>query len=88
MGEKGHAAATGYGGHAAATGKHSIAAAFGIYGRAKAGLDGWIVLAAWHYGDDGWELVTVRSAKVGGAEGLKPNVEYCLTNTGEFEEAG
>jgi hypothetical protein len=51
-----------------------------------AGPDGWIVLAAWRWTDNGYELLQVRSAKAGGPEGIEPNVIYRLTEAGEFEE--
>ena len=87
-GDSGHAAATGYRGHAAATGAHAIAVALGVGGTAKAGTDGWIVLAAWGEWDGKHHpLLCVRSAKVGGPEGIKPDVAYHLTAAGEFVEA-
>ena len=82
-GDGGHAAATGDGGHAAATGENSIAASLGIYGSAQGALDTWIVLAA-H--DDNYNLVCVKTAKIGGPEGLKPDTPYRLTTDGKFEE--
>jgi hypothetical protein len=80
----GHAAATGYYGHAAATGKNSIAASVGFEGTAQGALDTWIVLAAY---DDNYDLVCVKTAKIGGPEGLKADTPYRLTSAGEFVEA-
>ncbi len=85
-GSRGHAAATGDRGHAAATGKYAIAAALGVDGTAEVGSDGWLVLAAWLWTGDRYELLHVRAAKVGGPEGIKPHVKYRLTMAGEFEE--
>jgi hypothetical protein len=86
-GYRGHAAATGYNGHAAATGKHAIAASLGINATAMAAKDGWIVLAAWAQDANGdWALVTVKTAKVGGPEGIKAGVAYRLTPAGEIAE--
>jgi hypothetical protein len=76
--------ATGYGGHAAATGKNSIAASVGFEGTAQGALDTWIVLAAY---DDNYDLVCVKTAKIGGPEGLKADTPYRLTSAGEFVEA-
>lgn len=84
---RGHAAATGDSGHAAATGKNGVAVSVGIFGTAMAGPDGWIVLSAWRWNGDDYELVAVRSAKIGGAEGIKPNTPYRLSEKGEFIEA-
>ena len=83
-GISGHAAATGYRGHAAATGDSGIAAALGINATAMAGPTGWIVLAAWTNTDDGWQIATVRTAKVGGPECVLPGVAYRLTADGVF----
>ena len=89
-GDRGHAAATGDSGHAAATGNQAIAASLGIEASAQAGPDGWIVLAQWAVNKktDRWEIITVRAAKVGGPEGIKPNVAYRLDQNGEFVEVG
>mgnify|MGYP000979554852 CR=1 FL=1 len=87
-GDRGHAAATGYSGHAAATGNYghaaatgdsSIAASLGIEGTAMGGENSWLTLAEWKWSDktDRWELLRVKSAKVG-ADGVKPNVRYQL----------
>ena len=82
-GYKGHAAATGYSGHAAATGKWGIAAALGPNATAKAGADGWLVLAHWAWTDSGYELRQVRSAKVG-TEGIEAGIAYRLDEAGAF----
>ena len=82
-GDKGHAAATGYSGHAAATGKWGIAAALGPNATAKAGADGWLVLAHWAWTDSGYELRQVRSAKVG-TEGIEAGIAYRLDEAGAF----
>ena len=90
-GYSGHAAATGYSGHAAATGdsghaavkgKDAIAVSLGRWGTAAASENGWIVLAS--YDEDGG-LLAVRSAKVGGPEGIKAGVTYRLSQAGDFE---
>ncbi len=85
-GYSGHAAATGDSGHAAATGDSGIAASLGINATAMAGEDGWIVLAAWADTDNGWQIATVRTARVGGPEGVKAGVSYRLTADGVFLE--
>ena len=82
-GKWGHAAATGYSGHAAATGKWGIAAALGPNATAKAGADGWLVLAHWAWTDSGYELRQVRSAKVG-TEGIEAGIAYRLDEAGAF----
>ena len=82
-GYKGHAAATGDSGHAAATGKWGIAAALGPNATAKAGADGWLVLAHWAWTDSGYELRQVRSAKVG-TEGIEAGIAYRLDEAGAF----
>ena len=82
-GYKSHAAATGYSGHAAATGKWGIAAALGPNATAKAGADGWLVLAHWAWTDSGYELRQVRSAKVG-TEGIEAGIAYRLDEAGAF----
>ena len=88
-GDSGHAAATGYGGHAAATGYGGIACALGVGGSAKAGPDGWIVLAHWAWnGSEGrYELIGVKTAKVGGPEGIEAGKSYRLDDAGSFEVA-
>ncbi len=87
-GDGGHAAATGHRGHAAATGRHAIAAALGVGGTAKAGPDGWIVLAAWVPDrEGGYAPRHVRAAKVGGPEGVEAGVAYRLDEAGEFVRA-
>ena len=75
--------ATGYKGHAAATGKWGIAAALGPNATAKAGADGWLVLAHWAWTDSGYELRQVRSAKVG-TEGIEAGIAYRLDEAGAF----
>jgi hypothetical protein len=86
-GDRGHAAATGYSGHAAVSGKNAIAASLGIQSTAKASVDGWIVLALWKQGEDyKWQLQMVKTAKVGGPEGIKPDTTYKLKDSGDFEE--
>jgi len=84
-GNSGHAAATGDYGHAAATGKNSVAFAPGIKGQAKAATDGWIVLGSWQRDAEGdWQLLQVRTAKVGGPEGIRADTFYRLDDAGEF----
>jgi hypothetical protein len=78
-----HAASTGYGAHAASTGKHGIAASLGKNGTAKAGPGGWLVLSYWN---DDYELIHVRSAKVG-TEGIEAGKTYRLNADGNFVEA-
>ena len=75
--------ATGDSGHAAATGKWGIAAALGPNATAKAGADGWLVLAHWAWTKNGYELRQVRSAKVG-TEGIEAGVPYRLDEDGAF----
>ena len=86
-GYSGHAAATGDSGHAAATGDRGIAASLGPDGTAQAGPDGWIVLAAWRWNGRDYDLLAVKSAKVGGPEGVRAGVSYRLSEAGTFEEA-
>ena len=81
-GDSGHAAATGDSGHAAVKGKDAIAVSLGRWGTAAASENGWIVLAS--YDEDGG-LLAVRSAKVGGPEGIKAGVTYRLSQAGDFE---
>lgn len=94
QGNCGHAAAQGDGGHAAAQGdwgcaavggKDAIAAAFGVEGKAKARLGSWIMLAEWEHANDGWHIVTVKTAQIDG-EKLKADTWYMLQD-GEFVEA-
>ena len=93
QGNCGHAAAQGDGGHAAAQGdwgcaavggKDAIAAAFGVEGKAKARLGSWIMLAEWEHANDGWHIVTVKTAQIDG-EKLKADTWYMLQD-GEFVE--
>ncbi|MBI2240280.1 MAG: hypothetical protein HYU59_05690, partial [Magnetospirillum gryphiswaldense] len=82
-----HAASTGNYSHAEALGKNAIAVSVGVNATAKANEHGWIVLAA--YGErDGNEypLLMVKTAKVGGPEGIKAGVTYRLDQGGEFVE--
>jgi hypothetical protein len=58
----------------------------GVGGVAKSGADGWIVLAAWEWDGDDYALRNVRSARVGGPEGIKADTHYTLTIEGEFKE--
>jgi hypothetical protein len=51
-----------------------------------AGATGWIVLAAGEWTGERYNLLTVKSAKVGGPEGIKPNVPYRLDAHGNFVE--
>jgi hypothetical protein len=85
-GESGHAAATGESGHAAATGESGIAASLGPNSTAMAGPTGWIVLAAWIWSGETYDLLHVRAAKVGGEEGVRAGVAYRLNEEGGFEE--
>ena len=82
-----HAVTSGDGANAVTSGKQAIAVSIGISGTAKAGEDGWIVLAAWRQTATGWEIATVRSVKVGGPEGVKAGISYRLSECGEFVEA-
>ena len=83
-GYRGHAAATGDSGHAAATGKNSIAVSLGRDSTAK-GADGtWLVLAQYEPNYP-WNLIAVKTAKVG-ENGIKPNATYQLSEAGEFVE--
>ena len=81
-GDRGHAAATGDSGHAAATGDSAVAASVGIHGTAKAGIGGWVVLAAY---DDAYKLKLVKAAKVG-SEGIEAGKTYRLGLDGAFVE--
>ena len=90
IGDRGHAAATGYRGHAAAPGKCGHASSTGIHGRARAEAGNFITLAHWRYSKEEceWQLVDVKTRKVGGRGGLKPNVWYTRDDkTGAFVEA-
>ena len=81
-GYRGHAAATGDSGNAAATGDSAVAASVGIHGTAKAGIGGWVVLAAY---DDAYKLKLVKAAKVG-SEGIEAGKTYRLGLDGAFVE--
>ena len=59
-------------------------AALGIYGKAKASLGGWIVIAEWKLINDEWHRVDLKSAKVDG-ERIKEDTFYKLVD-GEFKE--
>ena len=82
-GDSGHAAATGDSGHAAATGNYGIAISVGESGTAKAGDNGWLVLAG-HVKNG--KLTIVRAIKIGD-EGTKAGVAYRLTARGKVEVA-
>ena len=81
-GYQGTATASGYQGAATASGKHSVAIAT-AGGKARADESGAIVLVS---RNDGGEIIHIRAAKVGGIEGIRPNVWYSLDNNGEFVE--
>ena len=81
-GYQGAATASGDQGAATASGKHTVAIAT-VLGRARADETGAIVLV--RRGDEG-EIVHIRAAKVGGPEGIKPNIWYRLDENGEFSE--
>lgn len=87
-GTRGHAAATGNRGHAAATGEKAIAAALGIDGTAKAGANGWIVLACWKFDKrrSRHNLHNVRAVQVG-TEGVESGKTYRINENGQFVEA-
>ena len=51
--------------------------------KSKAADDGAIVCV---YRDDDWNLVHIRAAKVGGPEGIMPDVWYTLDVDGNFVE--
>ena len=77
------ASATGYQGAASATGIGSVAMAIGLASKAKAGDDGAIVCV---FRDNEYNLVHIRAAKIGGPEGIKPDVYYTLDASGNFVE--
>ena len=60
-------------------GEKSLAIGFGIDNKARASLGSWICLAEWIERDDGWQLKTVKTAKIDG-EKLLPNTWYILKN--------
>ena len=84
-GDRAHSATTGEWAHSATTGDSAIAAALGIESTAAAGEGGWIVLAAWEWDGERYALQNVRTAQVGGPEGIKPNTKYRLNEAGDFE---
>ena len=84
-GDRAHSATTGDSAHSATTGNSAIAAALGIESTAAAGEGGWIVLAAWEWDGERYALQNVRTAQVGGPEGIKPNTKYRLNEAGDFE---
>jgi hypothetical protein len=84
-GYSGHAAATGDSGHAAATGEHSIAASLGVGGTAQGAVGTWLVLAAHKWNGSKYELLFVKTGKVGD-NGIKPDTRYRLTWDGTFEQ--
>ncbi|WP_145569173.1 DUF7666 domain-containing protein [Yersinia mollaretii] len=77
-------AATNTGDRSAAevSGSQSVAASFGEGGKAKASESGAIVLC---YRNDDGELIHIRASRVG-ENGIKPDVWYSLSESGEFEE--
>jgi hypothetical protein len=75
--------ATGYRSASNVSGKGAVAMAIGRDSRSKAGEDGAIVCV---YRDEDWNLVHIRAAKVGGPEGIKPDVWYTLNSENEFVE--
>ena len=77
-----NAATTGEWANAATTGEHAVAAALGIYGKAKAGIGGAIVLC---YRNNDGNLIHIRASKVG-ENGIKQDVWYFLDEAGEFVE--
>ncbi len=81
-GEFANAATTGEWANAATTGEHAVAAALGIYGKAKAGIGGAIVLC---YRNNDGNLIHIRASKVG-ENGIKQDVWYFLDEAGEFVE--
>ena len=81
-GIKSHAVTVGFESDAAASGEFSIAASLGAASKAKAALDGWIVLAEYDSED---RPMLVKAAKVDGQK-IKANTFYKLKN-GEFVEA-
>ena len=82
-GNYGAANASGNQGAANASGKHSVAVATGVEGKALAGETGAMVLV---YRDpSSGEILQIKASKVG-ENGVKPNVWYTLSETGEFQE--
>ena len=85
-GSRAHSTTAGEGAHSTTKGHNSIAAAFGVGNTAQAAEGGWLALAAWAWTGKQYDIVAMRTAKVGGPEGIKPGVKYRLTIAGEFEE--
>ncbi len=76
---------TGYESESSITGidsNHSMAVGFGIKNKAKAPLNCWITLSEWVQNSYGWELKSVKTAKVDGKK-IKADTFYMLKN-GKF----
>jgi hypothetical protein len=75
--------ATGYSSASSATGIGAVAMSIGKDSKSKAAKDGAIVCV---YRDGDHNLIHIRAAKVGGSEGIKPDVWYTLDIEGNFTE--
>ena len=78
-GDSSMASNSGYRSSIEVIGEKSLAIGFGIDNKARASLGSWICLAEWIERDDGWQLKTVKTAKIDG-EKLLPNTWYILKN--------
>ncbi len=83
-GDGGIGSSTGDGGDAEVLGKASVAIAIGKSSRAKACGASAIVCV---YRDNNGNLVHIRAAKIGGPEGIEPDVWYTLDADGHFVKA-
>ena len=82
-GDRSASSATGSRSANSVEGKNAVAMNIGVYGRAKAGNDGAIVLCN-H--DKDYNIRHIRASKVG-ENGVKPDTWYVLDDNGEFKEA-
>jgi hypothetical protein len=82
-GYSGAATASGYSGAATASGPNSTACAPGRYGMAR-GKEGCALFLT--HRDDEWRITHARAVIVG-QDGIKPDVFYSLSQTGEVVEA-
>jgi len=74
---------TGYQSAASVGGVGAVAMSTGRESKSMAGEGGAIVCV---YRDDDWKLIHIRAAKVGGPEGIMPDVWYTLDKEGNFSE--
>jgi hypothetical protein len=82
-GDQSAATNTGYRSAASVSGDGAVAMSIGRESKTKAAEGGAIVCV---YRDDNYNLVHIRAAKVGGLEGIKPDVWYTLDVDGNFVE--